>query len=82
MLGCRRERQRNQKDDACCLGAKKVKLLGFLLLLAGWVIVLSALVLLSRDVPRNIFVLAGIGVEITGCVLVFRAHPLPRGEAN
>ena len=70
------------KRERAPFGGREVKFLGFLLLLAGWAIVLSAVVLLSRDVPRNIFVLAGIGVEMTGCVLVFGAHPLPRGEDN
>jgi hypothetical protein len=57
-----------------------MKILGFLLLLAGWGIVLSALVLLGEGTPRAAFVLAGVGVEIVGLVLVVRAHPVPRGE--
>jgi hypothetical protein len=57
-----------------------MKILGFLLLLAGWGIVLSALVLLAEGPPRAAFVLAGLGVEIVGLVLVVRAHPVPRGE--
>jgi hypothetical protein len=57
-----------------------MKFLGFLLLLAGWGIVLTALALLAADAPRVAFVLAGIGVEILGLVLVIRAHPAPRGE--
>jgi hypothetical protein len=57
-----------------------MKLLGFLLLLAGWGIVLTAVVLLAASAPRVAFVLAGIGVEILGLVLAIRAHPAPRGE--
>lgn len=57
-----------------------MKFLGFLLLLAGWGIVLTAIVLLAASTPRVAFVLAGIGVEILGLVLVIRAHPAPRGE--
>jgi hypothetical protein len=57
-----------------------MKLLGFLLLLAGWGIVLTAVGLLAASAPRVAFVLAGIGVEILGLVLVIRAHPAPRGE--
>ena len=57
-----------------------MKFLGFLLLLAGWGIVLTAVVLLAASAPRVAFVLAGIGVEILGLVLVIRAHPAPRGE--
>jgi hypothetical protein len=57
-----------------------MKFPGFLLLLAGWGIVLTAVVLLAASAPRAAFVLAGIGVEILGLVLVIRAHPAPRGE--
>jgi len=57
-----------------------MKFLGFLLLLAGWGIVLTALALLAASAPRAAFVLAGVGVEILGLVLVIRAHPAPRGE--
>jgi hypothetical protein len=59
--------------------AKTMKLLGFVLLMAGWGIVISALVLLTKDAARAAFVIAGIGVEVTGIVLVVRAHPAPRG---
>lgn len=51
-----------------------MKLAGFLLLLAGWVIVLSALVLLPYNPAQTTFVLAGIAVELLGLVLVVRAH--------
>jgi len=60
-------------------GALCMRLFGFLLLLAGWGIVISALVLMTKDAPRTAFVLAGIGVEIVGLVLVIRAHPIRRG---
>ena len=56
-----------------------MKTLGFILLLAGWAIVLSALVMLSKEAARNVFVLAGIGVEVSGLVLVIRAHLPLRG---
>ena len=51
-----------------------MKPLGFLLLLAGWLIVLSALALLASSAPRTAFALAGMGVEILGLVIVVRAH--------
>jgi hypothetical protein len=59
-----------------------MKLAGFLLLPAGWVIVLSALVLLApaQAVARTGFVLAGIWVEVLGLVLAVRAHILRRGH--
>ncbi len=51
-----------------------MKLAGFLLLLAGWGIVLGAVMLLASAVARTIFVLAGLGVEVLGLVLVVRYH--------
>jgi len=55
-------------------GTHSMKLLGFLLLVAGWLIVLSALALLAASGPRAAFILAGAGVEILGLVIVVRAH--------
>jgi hypothetical protein len=60
-------------------GACFMRIFGFLLLLSGWAIVLTALALLAAEAPRAAFVLAGIGVEIVGLVLVIRAHPIRRG---
>ena len=57
-----------------------VKLLGFLLLLAGWAIVLAAVILLSQMSARTAFVIAGLGVEMLGFALVVRSHPISRGE--
>lgn len=51
-----------------------MKLAGFFLLLAGWVIVLTALALLPSALPRVVFVAAGVGVEILGFALVARSH--------
>jgi hypothetical protein len=56
-----------------------VKIFGFLLLLAGWGLVWSALALLTASVPRAAFVLAGLGVEIVGLALVMRAHLVSQG---
>lgn len=57
-----------------------MKLAGFLLLLAGWVIVLAAVVLLGPAAPRTGFVMAGLGVEAIGLVLVARSHLALQGE--
>jgi len=57
-----------------------MKLAGFLLLLAGWGLVLSAVVLLAASPSRAAFALAGVAVEILGLVLVVRTHLLPRAE--
>ncbi len=57
-----------------------MKFVGFLLLLAGWGIVLAAVVLLASALPRTGFVLAGVGVEVLGLILVVRSHLVLRGE--
>ena len=57
-----------------------MKLAGFLLLLAGWIIVAAAVILLLPENARAIFVLAGAGVEILGLTLVIRSNPLARAE--
>ena len=46
-----------------------MRLAGFLLLLAGWGLVLAALAMLAAPGPRVVFVLAGCGVEILGLTL-------------
>lgn len=51
-----------------------MKIAGFLLLLAGWLLILSALALLARSGPRGAFLLAGCGVELLGLVLFMRSH--------
>ncbi len=51
-----------------------MKLAGFFLLLAGWVIVLAALALLPSAVPRVVFVAAGVAVELLGFGFVARSH--------
>jgi len=57
-----------------------MRILGFVLLVAGWVIVVSALLLLRAFAPRANFVLAGAGVEVLGLVVVARSHMESRGE--
>ena len=57
-----------------------MKLAGFLLLLAGWGLVLSAVALLAPMGPRASFALTGFAVELLGLTLVFRAHLPPRRE--
>jgi len=51
-----------------------MKLVGFLLLLSGWGIVLAAVALLRSTLPQAGFVLAGLGVQALGLVLVIRSH--------
>ena len=57
-----------------------MRLAGFLLLPAGWGLVISALILLAAAGPRTAFILAGFGVEILGLVLLVRTHTPPRRE--
>ena len=61
------------RKDCDILGSQ-MRLAGFLLLLAGWVITLAAVVLLAAPAARSAFLLAGLGVEIVGLILVVRAH--------
>lgn len=57
-----------------------MKVLGFLMLLAGWFLVLAAMVLFAAAAPRSGFVVVGLAVEGLGLVLVFRSHQIPREE--
>jgi hypothetical protein len=61
-----------------CLMNSGMKVAGFLLLLAGWGLVLSALVLLASGVARTAFALTGVGVEALGLTLAVRSHLPPR----
>ena len=63
-------------------GVSSMKLPGFLMLVAGWGIVLAALALLRSASQQSTFVLAGFGVQAVGLVLVVRSHMLPRGRAR
>jgi hypothetical protein len=58
----------------------EMKAVGFLMLLAGWFLVLAAIALFPAQPMRVAFVLVGIGVEALGVVLVFRSHLIPREE--
>ena len=51
-----------------------MKITGLLMMPAGLFIVLAALVLLRTLLAQNLFVAAGIGVEILGLVLFTRSH--------
>lgn len=59
-----------------------MKILGFLLLLSGGGIVFASIALLAAGAARIAFLLAGVGVEVIGLVLLARAHPLLRGGAR
>jgi hypothetical protein len=55
-------------------GGSPLKVASFFLLLSGWVLVVAALALLGSAPARMGFVMAGIGVEIVGVILVARSH--------
>jgi len=57
-----------------------MKVGGFLMLLAGWFLVLAAIVLLPYPAMRAAFILAGVAVEVLGLILAFRSHLIPREE--
>jgi len=57
-----------------------MKVVGFLMLLAGWILVLAAIVLFASPPLRAAFVLAGFSVEALGLTLAFRSHLNPREE--
>ena len=57
-----------------------MKVVGFLMLLAGWFLALAAIVLFGSMSLRGAFVLAGVAVETLGLILVFRSHLIPREE--
>ena len=50
------------------------------MLLSGWVLTLAAIVLLAAAGPRAAFLLAGVGVEVLGLVLVARSHLTPKED--
>jgi len=59
-----------------------LKIAGFLLLLAGWIITLSAIALLTGPWVL-VFLLAGIAVELIGSILLSLVHrPLRSGNGN
>ena len=51
-----------------------MKIAGLLLLPAGWLLTIAAIVLLASLPSRTVFVLAGAAVELLGFVLAARAH--------
>ena len=57
-----------------------MKLVGFLLLVSGGVIVLTAIAMLPPTAARGAFAVAGLAIEIVGLVLVFRSHMPPKEE--
>jgi hypothetical protein len=57
-----------------------MKLAGFLLLVAGWGILVVAIVILPSNVSRSVFIVAGLVVEILGLVLAGKNQRQLTGE--
>lgn len=57
-----------------------MKLAGFLLLPAGWAVLVVAIAILSSRTIASVFVVAGLLVELLGLILVARYHRQPAGE--
>jgi hypothetical protein len=55
---------------------------GYLLLPAGWGLVIAAILLLAAAGPRTAFVLAGFGVEVLGLILMIRSHTPVRRDRS
>jgi hypothetical protein len=51
-----------------------MKAVGLLMLVAGWFLVLAAIVLFPSPALRGAFVLAGFAVEALGLGLTFHSH--------
>jgi hypothetical protein len=59
-----------------------LRLIGCLLLLSGWLLVLSALVMLPGFAQRAAFITAGIAVEALGLALLTRGYTLVQRRAK
>ena len=57
-----------------------MRLAGFLVLVAGWAIVVTAAALFTVRGLQGGFALAGVGVEALGWSLVVRSHAGRRGK--
>jgi ABC-type transport system involved in cytochrome bd biosynthesis fused ATPase/permease subunit len=49
-----------------------MRVAGLLLMLSGWVIVLTAVALLSSQTSRTAFLVCGLGVEVLGLIVCLR----------
>jgi len=58
-----------------------LKLAGFLLMVAGWLIVLCAVTILRALPTQTAFALAGTGIEVLGFVFAARNH-FPKRRAK
>jgi hypothetical protein len=59
-----------------------MRIAGFLLLVAGWLIVTAAIFLLHSAGSRAAFVFAGIAVQILGLIFAIRTHRVLESERD
>jgi membrane-bound ClpP family serine protease len=52
----------------------ELRIVGIFLMVAGWLLILAAMLMLSTLPSRTAFTLAGLAVEILGLVLLARTH--------
>jgi hypothetical protein len=57
-----------------------MKYAGLLVMPAGFLLSIAALLLFPDPVPRAAFVVCGLAVECLGLVVAVRGHMEPRGE--
>ncbi len=58
----------------------RMKLAGLLLMVAGWIIAVTAIALIPKVNARAAFLIAGIAVEALGIALAVRGHHPLRSE--
>ena len=56
-----------------------LKIAGFLMMLAGWGVVLAAVLMLRSEASKTVFAIAGIAIEGLGFLIAARAHIPARG---
>jgi hypothetical protein len=57
-----------------------MRIAGFLLMPAGWIIVIGAVALLPAGPVRTAFTLAGVAVEVLGLGIVIHSHAASGGD--
>jgi hypothetical protein len=54
-----------------------MRIVSLILLVTGWIIVLAAVVMLAPGPAQVVFVLASLGIELAGFVLIARSYASP-----
>ena len=59
-----------------------MRIASLLLMVAGWLIVLTAIVMLASGPAQVLFILVSLAIELTGFILLARSHLGVQGEKN